>query len=118
MRRLLGLAMAGLVLLSAAPATIAAAPVEVDPATLTPPQGGPTEWTCLARGNGIECTGTNRTSGVDVNPDPSFSCGGNLILVTFTQELRVHRSNDADGRVTGVRFVGTFDEVWRVQGGS
>ena len=115
MRRLLGLAMAGLLLLSAAPLAVAAAPAPVDPSTLTPPPNPNFDWTCVTRGNGIVCDGTEVSSAVD-GTNPDFACDGNPILVTFTQTLTARRSHDAAGRVTRNHTVGTFDERWRLAG--
>jgi|1186.fasta_scaffold13044_2 hypothetical protein len=116
MRRLLALAAAGLVVLSAAPAAIAAAPVPVDPSTLTPPPNPNFDWSCLARGGGIVCDGTEVTGAIDDNSDPAFSCDGTPILTTFTQTLTARRSHDAAGRVIRNHTVGTFDERWRLAG--
>src|SRR4051794_19871882 len=116
MRRLLGLVAAGLLLLSAAPVASAAAPVAVDPGTLTPPPNPDFDWSCVLQGGGIVCDGTAVGSGVDVNPDPSFSCGGNPILVTFSQTVTARRSHDSGGREIRNHIVGAFDEHWRLEG--
>ncbi len=62
------------------------------------------------------CTGTEVGGAVDENPDPSFSCDGNPILVTFTQTLSARRSHDSAGRETRNHTIGTFDERWRIDG--
>src|SRR4051812_12846293 len=113
MRRLLGLVAAGLLLLSAAPAAMAAAPVAVDPSTLTPALPPSFDWSCLAVGNGFECVGTEVGGGVDVDLGPDFSCGGVSIHDTFTQTRTMRRSYDAAGRQTGGHLVGSFDHRWR-----
>ena len=116
MHRSLALVATALVLVAAAPAAIAASPATVDPSTLTPPPNPAYDWTCLQHPEGIDCTGVARQSGTDVNPDPSFSCGGRLILVTYDQTVTARRSHDAIGRVTRNHLVGTFDERWRLEG--
>src|SRR4051812_2544084 len=116
MSRLLGLAAAGLLLLAAAPVASASAPVGVDPSTLTPPPNPDFDWTCVTHGGGIVCDGSAVGGGVDENPDPSFSCDGHPILVTFTQTVTARRSHDSAGRETRNHIVGTFDERWRLEG--
>jgi hypothetical protein len=116
MRRLLAIVATGLLVAAAAPAAFAAAPTPVDPSTLTPPPNPNFTWSCLRYTTGIQCAGVELESGVDVNPDPSFSCDGHPILVTFTQTLTSRRSHDAEGRVTRNHTVGTFDEQWRLDG--
>jgi hypothetical protein len=116
MRRLIALVATGLLVAASAPAALAGAPTPVDPLTLTPPPNPNFTWTCLAYPTGIECTGVEPSSGVDVNPDPSFSCDGHPILVTYTQMVTGRRWHDAEGRVTHSHFVGTFDEHWRLDG--
>ena len=90
MRRLLGLAMAGLLLLSAAPAAIAAAPVAVDPSTLTPPPNPNFDWTCLALGGGIVCDGHRGWAA------PSTRTSVPAVLVRRQPDPR-HLHPDADG---------------------
>jgi hypothetical protein len=116
MRRLLGLVAAGLLLLSAVQVAFAAAPVAVDPSSLTPPPNPDFDWSCVVQGGGIVCDGTALGAGVDVNPDPSFSCRGAPILVTFTQRVTARRSHDSAGLETRNHVVGTFDERWRLAG--
>jgi hypothetical protein len=116
MRRLLALLATGLLAVAAAPAALAGGPTPVNPSTLTPPPNPNFAWTCLAYPTGIECVGVEPSSGIDINPDPSFSCDGHPILVAFTQTLTSRRSHDADGRVTRDHVVGTFDEHWRLDG--
>src|SRR3954447_5554745 len=101
---------------AAAPTALAGGPTAVDPSTLIPPPNPSYDWTCLQHPEGIDCTGVNVQTGADVNPDASFSCNGDLILVTFEQTLTARRSHDADGRVTRNHIVGTFDEHWRLEG--
>ena len=116
MRRLIALVATGLLMAAAAPAALGGAPTSVDPSTLTPPPNPNFTWTCLAYPTGIECTGVEPSSGVDVNPDPSFSCDGHPILVTYTQMVTQRRSHDAEGRVTRTHVIGTFDDHLRLDG--
>ena len=116
MRRLIALVATGLLVAAAAPSAFAGAPTPVDPTTLTTPPNPNFTWTCLAYPSGIECTGVEPSSGVDVNPDPSFSCDGHPILVTYTQMVTQRRSHDTEGRVTRTHVIGTFDEHWRLDG--
>ena len=37
-------------------------------------------------------------------------------LATFSQTVTARRSHDAEGRVTRTHLVGTFDELWRLDG--
>ena len=116
MRRSIALLATVWLLSAAAPTALAAGPTPVDPSTLTPPPNPSYDWTCVQHPEGIDCTGVAVQSGVDVNPDPSFSCDGHLILVTYDQTVTARRSHDADGRVTRNHLVGTFDERWRLDG--
>jgi hypothetical protein len=116
MRRTRPLLAAMLLLASIAPASVNAAPAAVDPATLTPPPNPNYEWTCVQKPTAIDCTGVQRSSAADQNPDPSFACDGHPILVTFQQTVTAHRTHTADGRVVRNHLVGTFDEVWRLEG--
>jgi hypothetical protein len=118
MRRHLALFAAVLMLVTVPGAASASGPTTVDPTTLTPPPNPTYTWDCLSGPQGIDCTGVRVSTAVDVNPDPSFSCGERLILVTFRQTEMARRSHDSDGRVTRTHIVGSFDEQWRLEGTS
>ena len=98
------------------PAASAAPPRPVDPSTLTPPPNPNFDWRCTSNGQRIDCDGVETIVAVEEPIDPSFSCGGQPILTTFTQVVRAHRTHDAQGRVIRNHMVGTFDEVWSLEG--
>jgi len=102
------------VLLSASAATVAAAsPTPVDPATLTPPANPSFDWTCQSTGQRIDCRGIAVSGETAL---PAFSCGVHTITINFVQTVTAHRVHDATGRVLWNMLVGTFDELWTLDG--
>ena len=115
MLRMLSVAIAGLLLAASAATVAAASPTPVDPASLIPPPNPSFEWTCQSTGQRIDCRG------VQVSGDtalPAFSCGAHTITIDFVQTVTAHRVHDATGRVLWAMLVGTFDELWTLDGAS
>jgi hypothetical protein len=116
MARTTGFFVVVILLLGLAPGAVASGPTSVDPSTLTPPPNPNFTWSCTATPQRIICTGVEAIGAVDAEIDPAFSCDGVPILDTFTQVVTSVRTHDAAGRVIRNHLVGTFDEIWRLQG--
>jgi hypothetical protein len=116
MRRLfVTLGILGLVL-AAAPQALAA-PVAVDPSTLTPPPPGSFDSTCVTQGSGAVCTGTEIQTFVDLDLGASgFACDGHAIIDNGQQVREGRFVYDAQGRATSWFTRGTFREDWMLDG--